>query len=57
MTGVSVWRLLDRADRVLVNQLRALIDRIDPVPVEVLVLADSLGQRIAQRSDAMVLAS
>jgi hypothetical protein len=54
MTGVSVWRLLGRDDRVLVNQLRALIDRIDPVPVEVLVLADSLGQRIAVRPDAMV---
>ena len=45
---VSVWGLLGRTDRVVLNQLRVLLSGIDPVPREVLTAADSLGQRIAQ---------
>lgn len=53
MIGKTAWRLLDGAERSLVEQLRMLLDRIDPVPRDVLAAAASLGQRIAVRRPSM----
>jgi hypothetical protein len=47
MRHVSVWGLLGQADRAVLNQLRVLLSGIDPVPSEVQMAAESLGQRIA----------
>jgi hypothetical protein len=47
MTHASVWARLSVTDRALLNQLRVLLSRIDPVPPAVLMAATSLGQRIA----------
>jgi len=54
---VSVWGLLGRTDRAVLNQLRVLLSGIDPVPREVLTAADSLGQRIAPCRRVMAHAS
>ena len=54
MRQMSVWGLLDPADRALLNQLRVLLRGIDPVPREVMAAADSLYQRIASRRRVMV---
>ncbi len=56
MRQMSVWGLLDPADRALLNQLRVLLRGIDPVPREVMAAADSLYQRIASRRRVMVRA-
>lgn len=56
MTHGSVWALLDGVDRALLNQLWVLLAGIDPVPWEVLIAADSLGQRIGSHRRVMVSA-
>ncbi|AHI01768.1 hypothetical protein GCM10010174_87580 [Kutzneria viridogrisea] len=57
MTGTPLWELLGEEERQLLRLLRSMLDRIDPVPVEVLRAATSLGQRIADPWAAMRLVS